>query len=154
LNFLDSTIFLNWFKATRRDLSKPEVAASGFILHRIEAGEPALTSSLVKDEVAIWLSRYKRSKLPDFLESLQAYASLAVECPNMEDELEAERHLGSYPLGYLDCINLAIMKRSQVRAIYTSDKGFDRVIGIHRILESLCQEPDFVVFQKWARQNL
>lgn len=85
MNFLDSTVFLNWFKATRRDLSKREVGASGFILSKIEAGEPALSSTLVKDEVAIWLSRYKRSRLPDFLDSLQAYTSLKVECPRMED---------------------------------------------------------------------
>jgi len=62
MNFLDSTIFINWFKATKRDLVKPEVAGSGFVLYRMEHDEAALTSTLVKDEVALWLSRYKRSR--------------------------------------------------------------------------------------------
>jgi len=154
VNFLDSTILINWFKASRRDLSRQEVAASGFILSRIEGGEPVLTSSLVKDEVALWLSRYKRSKLPDFLESLQAYASLTIESPTMDDEVEAELYFGSYPLGYLDCINLAIMNRNHVNAIYTTDKGFDRVPGVQRVFEHVPQDSSFARFQKWARQNL
>jgi predicted nucleic acid-binding protein len=154
VNFLDSTIFINWFKATKRDLLKPETSASGFILSRIESGERAVTSSIVKDEVAIWLSRYKRSKLPDFLDSLQAYTSLTIESSSMEDQVQAERRLGSYPLGYLDCINLAIMSRNHINTIYTSDKGFDRVPGIRRVFESSLEDPQFTGFMKWARENL
>lgn len=152
--FLDSTVFINWFKATKRDLSKAEVSASGFILNKLEKGEPTLTSSLVKDEVALWLSRYKRSKLPDFLDSLQSYSTLTIESPIIEDEIEGERRLGSYPLGYLDCINLAVMKRSKVNTIYSSDKGFDSVPRLQRILEQVCRDREFADFQKWARQNL
>ncbi len=154
MNFIDSTIFINWFKATKRDLSKPEVIASGFILNRLESGEPALTSSLVKEEVALWLSRYKRSKLTDFFDSLQAYTTLTIEFPTMEDQREAERHLGSYPLGYLDCVNLAIMSRSHVNVIHTSDRGFDNVSGVRRILEQVFEDPEFTNFKRWAHKNL
>jgi predicted nucleic acid-binding protein len=154
VNFLDSTIFINWFKATKRDLVKPEVSGSGFVLYRIEHGEAALTSSLVKDEVALWLSRYKRSRLPDFLDAIKAYTSLTIECPTLDDELEAESRLGGYALGYLDCVNLAIMTRAHIDTIYSSDRGFDGVPGVRRLLEDLTKDPKFVSFQKWARENL
>jgi predicted nucleic acid-binding protein len=154
VNFLDSTIFINWFKATKRDLVKPETAGSGFVLYRIEQGEVALTSSLVKDEVSLWLSRYKRSRLADFLDSMRSYTALTIENPTLDDEVEAERHFGGFELGYLDCINLAIMMRANIDTIYSSDKGFDRVPGVHRLLEELTKNPKFASFQKWARENL
>ena len=154
MTFVDSTIFINWFKATKRNLSRPHVAASGFVLYSIEKGERSLTSTLVKDEVALWLSRYKRSKLPDFLDSLASYTSLAIECPTFEDEVEAERRFGSLPLGYLDCVNLAIITRTKTDTIYTSDTGFDRIPGVHRILEELTTHPEFTSFKNWARESL
>ncbi len=154
MNFLDSTVFIDWFKAAKRDLSKLEVALSGFILYRIEGGEEALTSSLVKDEAALWLSRYKRSKLADFLESIESYPSLRVEAATPEDEKEAERHLGMYSLGYIDCINLALMHRKDIDRIYTSDKGFDEVSGIHRIFMELERDPSFPEFLSWAHKRL
>ena len=154
MTFVDSTIFINWFKATKRDLTRPHVAASGFVLYSIEKGESSLTSTLVKDEVALWLSRYKRSKLPDFLDSLASYTSLAIECPTFEDEVEAERRFGSLPLGYLDCVNLAIITRTKTDTIYTSDTGFDRIPGVHRILDELTAHPEFTSFKNWARESL
>lgn len=154
MNFLDSTIFINWFKATKRELANPEVAASGFVLWRIEDGEASLTSTIVKDEVALWLSRYKRSKLSDFLDAIGSYASLTIECPTLDDEAEAESRLGSVELGYLDCVNIAIMGRTQVDTICTSDRGFDHVPGVRRVLEELTKDPRFITFRKWARENL
>ena len=154
MTFVDSTIFINWFKATKRDLTRPHVAVSGFVLYRIEKGESSLTSTLVKDEVALWLSRYKRSKLPDFLDSIASYASLTIECPSFDDEVEAEHRFGSLPLGYLDCVNLAIMTRMKIDTICTSDTGFDRVPGVHRMFEELTEHPEFGSFQSWARENL
>jgi len=154
VNFLDSTVFIKWFKAAKRDLSKPEVAASGFVLYRMEHGDTALTSTLVKDEVALWRSRYKRSRLQDFLGAIKSYPSLKVESPTLDDESEAVRHFGAYDLGYLDCVNLAVMGRANVDTIYTSDKGFDDVPGVHRLLEELTEDPKFPAFQKWARKKL
>ncbi len=154
MNFLDSTIFINWFKAAKRDLSKLEVAASGFILRRIEDGESTLTSTIVKDEASLWLARYKRSVLPNFLDSIQSYTSLKIEPPIMEDQLEAEHHLGLYRLGYLDCINLAMMQRNRINTIYSSDTGFDAVPGVRRVLQELSKDRQFPSFQKWARESL
>lgn len=154
MNFLDSTVFIDWFKAAKRDLLRPEVAGSGFALYRIEHGEAALTTTLVKDEVALWLSRYKRSKLRDFLDAIKSYTSLTIECPTLDDELEAERYLGAYNLGYLDCVNLAFMTRANIDTIYTSDRGFDGVPGVRRLLEDLTKDPKFAAFQKWTREKL
>jgi hypothetical protein len=44
--------------------------------------------------------------------------------------------------------------RANIDTIYSSDKGFDRVPGVHRLLEELTKNPDFTSFQKWARENL
>jgi predicted nucleic acid-binding protein len=154
VNFLDSTIFINWFKATKRDLAKPEIAGSGFVLHRIENGESSLTSTIVRDEVALWLSRYNRSKLQDFLDAISSYASLTIECPTLDDEVEAEERFGAVELGYLDCVNLAIMTRTHTDTIYTSDRGFDGIPGVRRVLEELTKDPKFISFQKWARESL
>jgi hypothetical protein len=54
----------------------------------------------------------------------------------------------------LDCINLAIVKRAGINTIYSSDKGFDGIPGVHRLLHELMKEDGFANFQKWARENL
>lgn len=72
----------------------------------------------------------------------------------MEDQLEAESHLGMYQLGYLDCINLAMIRRNHINTIYSSDRGFDAVPGIRRLLEEISKDKEFTSFQKWARESL
>ncbi len=89
-----------------------------------------------------------------FLDSIQSYTSLAIEPPTMEDQLEAEHHLGTYPLGYLDCINLTMMMRAHITTIYSSDRGFDAVPGVRRLLQDLTKDTKSASFQKWTRQSL
>ncbi len=155
MRFLDATVFINWFKGIKKDLEvNPKVYISGFILYKIEKGESAVTSSIVKDEVAIWLSRYRRSRLSDFLEALPSYTTLKVLKASIEDQIAAERNLGLYPLGYTDCVNLSLMKKLGIKEIYTSDKGFDKVKGVKRVFEELKDDPELETFRKWAKLNL
>ncbi|MGB9728160.1 MAG: hypothetical protein ACPLZF_07090, partial [Nitrososphaeria archaeon] len=49
-----------------------ETALSGYVLEKINRGYTAYTTSLVKDEILIWLSRYKTSKIMNFIFSLRA----------------------------------------------------------------------------------
>ena len=155
MRFVDANIFINWFKGRKADLPEnEEVTNSGYILYRIQYGETAVTSSLVKEEVMIWLSRYKRSKMQHFLSSLLSYKSLEIINLTHDDQKIAEKMFGTYNLGYTDCINLALMNRLKVKEIYSTDKGFDGIIGIKRIFSHLPSSKDFKDFLNWAQKNL
>ena len=148
--FVDATIFIKWLTASRRRLSL-EAALSGYALHKISRGQPALTTTLVKDEVLIWLSRYKASKLAVFLRSLRSLASLRLVAPTEDHEEEAVRMYGKYPLGISDLINLAVMKSYGVSQIYSTDAGFDRVPWVRRIFRELARERGFSGFVETLR---
>ncbi len=103
----------------------------------------AVSSTLVKDEVLIWLSRYRRSVIGDFLKSLRALIHLEMVNPNLLDEEEAAREFGKHPLGISDLININIMKRLNIDMIATSDKGFDKYPGIKRLFSEFSEEVEF-----------
>lgn len=155
MRFVDSNIFINWLKGSKKKIQKDKIIQlSGFVLYRIENGEEAITSNLVKEEIAIWLSRYKRSKVSQFLENLTGYVSLRIVEAKYDDQIQAEKILGKVPLGYIDCVNLAIMNRLNVKEIYSTDKGFDDLEDIQRIFETLDKDTDFTEFLKWYDINL
>jgi len=145
--FVDANIFINWLKATPETAVKDENAAvSGYILHRIEAGEESLTTVTIKDEVAIWLSRYRAAALNRFLELLSGYTTLDIETPTTEDQVEAGRLMGRYRLGYTDLLSLRTMNRHNVKEIYSSDTGFDTVPNIRRLFHELTDEEGYKEF--------
>ena len=150
MRFVDSTIFIKWVSASKK-LLKIDEAISGYILYRIGQGDVALTTTLVKDEVLIWLSRYKASQLIRFLEALKSLISLKLVVPTQEHEEEAVRTYGRYPLGISDLINLAVMKSYGITEIYSSDKGFDKIPWIRRIFEDLVKEDEFREFLNMLR---
>ena len=123
----------------------------GYVLAKIRNGEEALTSILVKDEVLIWLSRYKASRLSDVIRSLTALTQLKIVNPTFEDELESTITHGQYPLGISDLINLSIMKRHGVHEIYSMDKGFDGIPDVKRMLEELRNESGYNQFTEALR---
>lgn len=145
--FVDANIFINWLKATPATVVKDETAAiSGFILNRIESGEEAMTTITVKDEVAIWLSRYRSDALKRFLELLSGYTTLDIVTPTTEDQVEAGKLMGRYSLGYTDLLTLMTMKRHDVKEIYSSDTGFDTVPNIRRVFTELRDEEGYNEF--------
>ncbi|MFQ6077182.1 MAG: type II toxin-antitoxin system VapC family toxin [Candidatus Bathyarchaeia archaeon] len=149
MRFVDATVFIRWGQATLDEaLCNENVSLCGYILTKIRDGEEALTSSLVKDESLIWFSRYKASRLNDFIRSLTALTNIKIANPTLRDELEAAELYGQFPLGISDIINLAIMKRHGVNEIYTADKGFDHVPAVRRIFEELRGEPGYYNFIK------
>ena len=153
--FLDSNIFINWLKANTKKIKEDTpTQISGFILYQIEKGNEAYTSNLVKEEIAIWLSRYKRSKLSQFLNNLKGYTSLKIINADYNDQLYAEKILGTIPLGYIDCVNLSIMNRLDIQNIYSTDKGFDGVEGIDRIFNELEKDLELKKFLKWIDKNI
>ncbi|MEM3502461.1 MAG: hypothetical protein QXH16_08715 [Candidatus Bathyarchaeia archaeon] len=79
-------------------------------MSRIRNGEEALTSSLVMDEVIMWLSRYGASRLSTSVSILAALTNMVVADPTLGNELEASEIYGRFPLGISDLINMSIMK--------------------------------------------
>jgi len=145
--FVDTNIFINWLKATRETALRDENAAiSGYILQKIENGEEAITTITIKDEVAIWLSRYRAEALNTFLELLQGYVTLEIVTPTTEDQIQAGKLMGIYKLSYTDLLTLIIMKRYSIEEIYTSDTGFDTIPEIRRIFLELKQEEGYNKF--------
>ncbi|RLE77075.1 MAG: hypothetical protein DRJ44_02915 [Thermoprotei archaeon] len=145
MKFIDSTIFIKWVSASKKRL-KIDEAISGYVLYKISRGEEALTTTLVKDEVLIWLSRYKASQLTRFLEAFKSLISLKLVAPTLEHEEKAAEMYGEYPLGISDLINLAVMKSYSITEIYSSDKGFDQIPWVKRIFKNLTEESEFKEF--------
>jgi len=147
--FLDASIFINWLKVDPSKASRDERAlVSGYILHKIETGESAVTSVTVKDEVAVWLSRYKPPTLRRFIELLLGYTSLEIACPTIEDQLDATKSFGKYSLGYTDSLSLSLMAKYGISEIYSSDTGFDSIPSIRRVFDQLVNEREFEQFKQ------
>ncbi|RLG45428.1 MAG: hypothetical protein DRN81_01575 [Thermoproteota archaeon] len=152
MRFIDATVFINWISASRKALNIEE-AASGYILYKVNRGEYALTTTLVKDEVLIWLSRYRASQMDKFIKSLRALSCLKIVTPNMEDEEEAVKEYGKYPLGFSDLVTLSVMKRNNIGVVYSADKGFDKVPWVKRIFTEVTEEPEFNQFLKMLERR-
>jgi len=145
--FVDANIFINWLRATPSRVAEEETAVlSGYILQRIEDGEEALTTVTVKDEVAIWLSRYRVEALNRFLQLLSGYTSLEIVAPTPEDQIEAGRLMGRHRLGYTDLLTLNTMRRHRIKEIYSSDRGFDTVPDVRRVFQELRGEEGYREF--------
>ncbi|MHA1664485.1 MAG: type II toxin-antitoxin system VapC family toxin [Candidatus Njordarchaeales archaeon] len=148
--FVDANIFIKWMAARKR-LSITE-AICGYILQKISWGEKAITSSLVKDEVLIWLSRYKKSALEKFLMSIRMIPTLKIINPTLEDQENAVKMYGRYPLGLSDLINLSLIRRLRLDGIYTTDNGFKNT-NVRVIFDELTEEENFSLFVKRLEKN-
>jgi predicted nucleic acid-binding protein len=154
MRFVDTMIFIKWGQATLTEaLQNEEISTCGYIFTRIRNGEEALTSGLVKDEALIWFSRYRASRLSDFIRGLTALTHIKIAEPTLQDELEATKLYGRYPLGISDLINLSIMKRHGINEIYSADKGFEQVPTLKRIFEELKSEPGYHNFVKHLKSR-
>lgn len=143
--FIDSTIFIKWISIKVKEISINE-AISGYILEKISHGYNAVTTTLVKDEVLIWLSRYRSSRLKQFIYALKALLALEIVQPTLDDEFNAVAEFGKYPLGISDLINLNVMKRLGINIIASIDKGLDKYPYIKRIYNEFQKEPQFKTF--------
>jgi len=93
------------------------------ILQRIEAGEPALTSTLVLCEVAWVLEAMGRqSEIKPTLEKLLSYPTLKIISFNEEDLLAGANNALTYQIDFNDGVNIAIMEREGIHEVYSNDK--------------------------------
>ena len=151
MRFVDATIFIKWMAAIKKRLSL-ESAIAGYILKRIQDGEVAITSSIVKDEVLIWLSRYRASRLRNFLRALRIMPTLRIINPTLNDEEFAAANYGKFELGISDLINVSIMRRMNIDEIYTTDVGYETA-GVRVVLYELQKEPGFEIFLDYLEKK-
>jgi len=151
MRFIDANIFINWLRASKRNISM-ESAISGYIINMLLIGEEMLTTTLVKDEVLIWLSRYRARKLKEFMRLLREAHGLIIVAPTIKDEEFAVENHGKLPLGFSDLVNVSVMKRFKVREIYTNDKNFER-LGFRVIFDEIVKTDEFQDFVRELRKR-
>ncbi|MBM4401570.1 MAG: type II toxin-antitoxin system VapC family toxin, partial [Crenarchaeota archaeon] len=106
------------------------------ILKRVEAGEEAVTSTSVVQEIVDWLEyNRRRSEVKTFLTAINSYTSLRKDAPSWEDMVSALDYMEADAVGYVDALTLQLMKKNNIDEIYSNDKDFDRVKWIKRIWE-------------------
>jgi predicted nucleic acid-binding protein len=93
------------------------------ILERIEAGEKAVTSTLVLCEVAWVLEAMgKQSEIKPALEKILSYKTLEVVEFNEDDLLVGANNMQIYHVDFNDGVNAAIMERLGIKEVYSNDK--------------------------------
>ncbi|MEM3562382.1 MAG: PIN domain-containing protein [Candidatus Jordarchaeaceae archaeon] len=151
MRFVDAPVFIKWMSASTKGLSL-EAAISGYILYRIENMEPAATTTIVKDEVLIWLSHYKANALPIFIKALRSLYSLDIIPPTLEDQENAYNMYGKLFLGLSDLISSAVMKRLNLTEICTPDEGFEKS-GFKAVFYELAETDDFREFTDFLKNK-
>lgn len=118
MRFVDTNIFV--YAATAHPLFGEK--AKG-ILDRIEAGEAALTSTLVLCEVAWVLEAMGRQgDIKPVLEKILSYRVLEVVEFDADDLLVGANNMAAYHVDFNDGLNVAIMGRVGITEIYSNDK--------------------------------
>jgi len=118
MRFVDTNIFIYALTGHPRF---GEVAKS--ILERIEAGEVAVTSTLVLCEVAWVLEAMGRQgEIKSTLEKILSYDALKIVSFNEDDLLVGASNMLVYKIDFNDGVNVAIMERSGIREVYSNDR--------------------------------
>ncbi|MBS7657166.1 MAG: type II toxin-antitoxin system VapC family toxin [Candidatus Bathyarchaeia archaeon] len=116
--FVDTNIFVYALTGHPRF---GEVAKN--ILGRIEAGEEALTSTLVLCEVAWVLEAMgKQGEIKPALEKILSYESLKVLSFDVDDLLLGVNYMRAYRVDFNDGVNVAVLERNGVFEVYSNDK--------------------------------
>jgi predicted nucleic acid-binding protein len=130
MRFVDANVFIYILIKSPRE----SFETSRKILQRIEAGEEAITSTAVLQEVVDWLEYNRRKKeIKVFLTAVNSYISLHKTTPSWEDMLSALDHMEAEDIDYVDALTLHTMKKNGLDEIYSNDRDFDRVTWVKRI---------------------
>lgn len=104
------------------------------VLKRIEAGEEAVTSTLVIEEVCAYLKKHRREmEIAGFVGSLRGYGSLLKRPCLFEDFITVVESSRVHKIDWEDLVIVAQMQREGVNEIYSNDADFDHMPGIRRI---------------------
>ena len=132
MRFVDTNVFI--YVITAHPAFGP---AARRILERIEAGEEALTSTLVLCEVAWVLEAMGRQgDINPTIEKILSYESLRVADFGAEDLVMGSVNLTNYRIDFNDGVNLAVMERNGVKEVYSNDeRHIGRVDSLRLVFE-------------------
>lgn len=109
--------------------------AAEAILRRVEGGEEAVTSTLVLEEVFVFLEvRRAAHRIPRVLEYIRSFTSLRIVPYTLDDVAEACDILDevAFKVDWDDALIAATMRRLGLSEIYSNDAHFDAIPGIER----------------------
>ena len=130
MRFIDSNVFIYILTGS----PQASFETSQNILKRIEDGEEAVTSTAIIQEVADWLEyNGRRQDLRTFIIAVNSYICLHKATVSWEDMLSAIDYMNAHNIDYVDALTLQLMKRNNVKEIYSNDKDFDRAEWVRRI---------------------
>ena len=132
MRFVDTNVFV--YVITAHPAFGP---AARRILERIEAGEEALTSTLVLCEVA-WIleAMGRQGDINPTIEKILSYESLRVADFGAEDLVMGSVNLTNYRIDFNDGVNLAVMERNGVKEVYSNDeRHLGRVDSLRLVFE-------------------
>lgn len=109
--------------------------AAEAILRRVEGGEEAVTSTLVLEEVFVFLkARRAAHRIPRVLEYIRSFTALRIIPYLLEDMAAATALMEelSFRMDLDDALIAATMRRLGLSEIYSNDAHFDIIPGIER----------------------
>jgi predicted nucleic acid-binding protein len=132
MRFVDANVFIYILVKS----PKEAYATSKQILKRIENGEEALTSTAVIQEVIDWLEYNNRKReVESFIIAINSYLTMSKINTAWDDMVAALDDVKKHDVDFVDAFTLQIMKKNNIKEIYSNDTDFDRIRRIKRIWE-------------------
>lgn len=130
--FVDANVFLRHLTSDHVDHSTRALA----FFERVLTGEIIVTTSeaVIAEVVHVLSSRIYnvgRSEIVGAVTSIVEMPNMHI--PHKEAYFEALACYGSSRLDFVDCLNIAHMKRQGITEIVSFDRDFDRFPGITRV---------------------
>lgn len=106
------------------------------VLERIEKGEKTITSTLVIDELCIFLEIHgKVYEIPEVIASIRSYIHMQIVPFSIDEMAKASNFIQKHKVDWHDALIAVIMKKHGITEIYSNDAHFDRIEGIKRFFE-------------------
>jgi len=139
MRFLDSSIILHAFLKPRRRIPPPVQRLKDRckrILRRVEEGEPVVTTIVHLAEIANILEAHAGlQQTLCFLSSMFAADNIRIEGVDSRTAALAVSVAQRYGVSYSDAVAYLIMAQRGIKEVYSTDKHFDNLPGVRRILE-------------------
>ncbi|RLE69269.1 MAG: hypothetical protein DRJ34_01230 [Thermoprotei archaeon] len=130
MKFVDANVFIyTLIKSPKKDYE-----ISKKILKRIEDGEEAIVTTAIIQEVIDWLEYNNRKReIETFLTAVNSYITMIKVYVSWIDMINSLDYVKKYGLDFVDALTIEIMKKYDIREIYSNDKDFDKIKWVRRI---------------------
>ena len=131
MKFIDTNVFLRYFTADDPKKSKNSLE----LLKKIENGQEVVTtSSLVIFETIFTLEHSYKVPKSDIFQLLEPILNLkGLSLENKSTFIEALKIYSEETFSFADAFNVAVMKKMNIKEIYSYDRDLDKIDGIKRI---------------------